>query len=247
MIKSPEGLEIQNRASNMERLKRVRQQKNLYTMGSAATVATGLALGLTASSTGLLLLGPALDAINTLNKYVRIEKVSELLLQEFNGLDIQVFPALEMMADGDFQRKYNQVDLYVRFPKKTQIFITIRSMGKNTVVYSEAKESLLIKRSRGRTNEVQPCPLVGLNENKQWLVKNRKAFDLSSNQVLKTATAKILVIWNETKLADHRQELYSHIGQEKYLTLFKGGTKTFVVEKERLANFVRDWLTQLSD
>lgn len=247
MTRIPEDLENQSLAFNAERLERVRHQKMLYTMVSAATGATALALGSIVAPTGLLLLGSTFDAVTVLNKYARIEKVIELLLQEFGELDVQVFPALETLTDEGSQKGYGQIDLYIRFPKKTQIFITIRSMGENTVVYNEAKGSLLIKRSRGRTSEVQPCPMTGLNENKQWLVRNRKAFDLSSNQVLKTVTAKVLVIWKNTKLADHREELYSNIGKEKYLTLFKEGTKTFVVEQERLANFVRDWLAHINN
>lgn len=242
--KTPEAPEIQKSISAGEALKRVRHKKMLYTAASTTTGAVSLALGMFAS-TGLLLLGPTLNAVTILNKYARIEKVIELFQSEFGESEIQILSDLEMEGGDDPDREYDRIDLYIRFPKKTQIFITVRSMGKNTVAYNEVSETLLIKRSRGRTSEVQPCPILGLNQNKQWLTKNRKAFDLSSNAVFKTATAKVLVIWNETKLANHRQELYSDIGKGKYLTLFKEGTKTFVVEQERLADFVRDWLTHL--
>ncbi|MEM1307941.1 MAG: hypothetical protein AAGF98_00315 [Cyanobacteria bacterium P01_H01_bin.153] len=242
-------LEIDNLPSNEDRLSILRCRKNLksVTFWLSSTIAFAMLLHVNPFVIVPLLISSS--AATGIAKCARVEAMLTELEKEFKDTDMQVFSLLGMVEPGAPKREYEQVDLHLRFrdPKRTQIFITVRSMGKNSVVYSEGKESLLIKRKNRDRTVVTPCPLIGLNENREWLTRNRKELGLSSRDVTKAATAKVLVLWNETKLAKHRDELYSEIGNGRYLTLFKRGVKTFVVEQERLATFVRDWLTHLSN
>lgn len=179
-----------------------------------------------------------------ITRYARIYDIIERLYDEFNNSDIEILHDLDMREDDERRKEYTYLDLYVRLPK-TQLFIAIRAMGKRVIVFKENKETLCIRRTKGRVNEVQPCPLLGLNDAKRWLMRNRKLFGLSSNQVMKVPSAKVLVLWGDTMLEQHRDELYSSIGNGKYLNVSKKGTKTFVVHQEDIARFARDWLTHI--
>ncbi|MEM9005754.1 MAG: hypothetical protein AAGE59_19795 [Cyanobacteria bacterium P01_F01_bin.86] len=224
---------------NKDGLKLLREQKNRYTLIFLLCSISALGFSLAGYLLGLLAMGGSYSAADNTAKYARLEKVLTLLLDKFEKSHIQAFPVLTMQEQGE----YEYIDLYVRFPKG-QVFIETRSLGNGAVVYNEAKETLYLKRGKKGLSKVLPCPLSGLNESKKWLSKNRQKFGLSSRQATKDPTVKVLVMWGETQISNHRDYLYTQVGERKYLMLSKRGSTTFVVQQEELAMFISDWLSQ---
>ena len=244
MTRAPEKpLEIQNPPCNEAGLEMLAKQQNLYMLWYGLASCGALGLLLLGSIPGLLLLGGSYGAVNGVSKCVRLEKaLKRLWVDEFKKLGIEAFPLLMMREDVD----HEHIDLYVRFPETTQMFIVIRSEEGRSVIYNEAKEKFQARKPRGKgLVSIRPCPLTILNKGKGWLNRNRKTFGLSSRQATKIPTVRVLVIWGNTQIAPHREELYAQVGSNQYLSVKKDGATTFVVKQEELTIFVRDWLSHI--
>jgi hypothetical protein len=189
----------------------------------------------------LLALSASYKVADGITKCTRLEEVLKLLLvDKFKDLRIEAFPLLPTKVAHESE----YVDLYIRFPERTQIFITLRSEEGRSVIYNEAKEKLQVKKGKKRgIANMRPCPLTILNKGKNWLNRNRKTFGLSSRQVTKVPTIRLLVLWGDTALLEHRNELYTSVGNNKYLAVQKDGATTFVVKKEDMIAFIEDWLS----
>lgn len=242
MTKAPEKpLATKAPPSNEDGIKMLRSQKFLYSAVFWTSTATATLVALAISTPGALLFGVTFSAANVISKCTRILAIFEMLLEEFRDDGIIGFPAL-MIKDA---AEHEHIDLYVRFPKRTQLFINIRSEEGRSVVYNEAKEKLQVKKGKKKgMADMRPCPLTILNKGKNWLNKNRQTFGLTSRQVTKVPTIRVLVLWGNTQLMQHRDELYSEINGNKYLSVQKDRATTFVVKQENLATFIRDWLSQ---
>lgn len=215
-------------------------QKDRYTIAFILLSGFGvIGFGLASYLLGLLLLTGSYSVAGKTAKSARIAIMLELLINEFEPIGMQAFPLVTTRDNTG----HNYIDLYVRFPKG-QLFIETRSVGNGALIYNEAKETLYLKRKKKGLSEIRPCPLLGLNDSKKWLAKNRHRFHLTSRQATKTPTVKVLVAWGETKISAHREQLYTKIGERKYLTLSKRSATTFVVTYEELATFIRDWLSR---
>ena len=67
---------------------------------------------------------------------------------------------------------------------------------------------------------------------------------MSSREAQKTPTAKVVVLWPPTKAVDdHKEHLYTEVGNMKILALKRKGT-AFVIEKEEVIEFVTAWLAK---
>ncbi|NJR66698.1 MAG: hypothetical protein HC772_17510 [Leptolyngbyaceae cyanobacterium CRU_2_3] len=170
----------------------------------------------------------------------RSEKVSRLLqtlqslLATFESKGVEIYPRIPVEG-------MNPIDLFVRFPKKTHLFISIRSKGDTEIVYNESREILYVKRKNKRLSEWQPNPLIELADYKSWLDKHRGLFGMSSKEAQKTPTARVLALWHPTQVEQHRDELYSELGAVKTLVIRRKGT-AFVIQQEVLLGFVQAWL-----
>jgi hypothetical protein len=173
-----------------------------------------------------------------IQKLARLEKLTATLLDEFKSEEIQVFPVIKV-------EDKNPIDLFIRFPRKTHLFISIRSKGDSEIIYNEKREILQVKRkNKGGLRTWEPCPLVELADYKSWFDKNRNLFGMSSREAQKTPTAKVLVLWPPTKAADdHNSHLYSEVGGMKTLALRRKGT-AFVIQQEEITEFIKVWLAQ---
>lgn len=227
---------------NWEALAQLRKEKDFFSSQVLATGSAAIAAG-TFFPPGLLLFALAYPPLVRVEKIVRLEKVTTLLLENFADLGIQVFP-VQGLEEAQGIKVHHPIDLFIRFPKKTHIFLSIRSKGDTEIVYNEAREDLQIKR-RSRSGLVtwKPCPLVELADYERWLNKNRNLFGMSSREATKTPTAKVLVLWHPTKADDHRPHLYSELKDIKILALRRKGT-AFVIQEEEILDFVRAWLSR---
>ncbi|MBH8577074.1 hypothetical protein I8752_29650 [Nostocaceae cyanobacterium CENA369] len=236
-VKDPQP-DFQLPPHNEAALEGLREAKDYESTVALAASGSALATGGIVHPLGWLLFGLAYKPLIRLEKIVRLEKLTALLLDEFKSEGIQVFPVLQIESK-------NPIDLFVRFPRTTHLFISIRSKGDSEIVYNEKREVLQVKRkNKSGLRTWEPCPLVELADYKSWLDKNRNLFGMSSREAQKTPTAKVLVLWPPTKAAsDHNLHLYSEIGSMKILALRRKGT-AFVIQQEEVTEFIKAWLAQ---
>lgn len=227
---------------NCEALAQLRKEKDFLSnqalaAGSAAITAGAL------FAPGFLLFALAYSPLVRVEKIVRLEKVTTLLLENFADQGIQVFP-VQGLEEAQGVKIQNPIDLFIRFPRKTHIFLSIRSKGDSEIVYNEAREDLQFKR-RNRSGLVtwKPCPLVELADYERWLNKNRDLFGMTSREATKTPTAKVLVLWHPTQADDHKPHLYSELGAVRLLALRRKGT-AFVIQEEEILAFFKAWLAR---
>jgi hypothetical protein len=227
---------------NWEALEQLRKEKDALATQPLAVGGAACAAG-AIFSPGFMLFALAYPALIRVDKIARIEKVTSLLLENFEDQGVQVFP-VQGVEEAQGVKIKNPIDLFIRFPRKTHIFLSIRSKGDSAIVYNEAKEYLQVKR-RNRSGLVtwKPCPLVELADYEKWLNKNRDLFRLSSREATKTPTAKTLVLWHPTRADDHRPHLYSELGDAKFLALRRKGT-AFVIQEEEILAFFKAWLAR---
>ncbi|GCL38190.1 MULTISPECIES: hypothetical protein [Sphaerospermopsis] len=218
---------------NEAALEGLREAKNVDPAVLAASdseIATGT------SPAGWSRFGLAYKPSVRVEKIARLEKLTTILLEEFKSEGIEIFPVLQV-------EDKNPIDLFIRFPRKTHLFISIRSLGDREVVYNEAREILQVrKKNKGGLTTWKPCPLLELADYEKWLNKNRSLFDMSSREATKTRTAKVLVLWHPTRKASNLNEhLYAEVGSMRTLALRRKGTM-FVIQEEEVTELVKSWL-----
>jgi hypothetical protein len=223
---------------NEAALEMLREAKDYESTVALAASGAALATGGIVHPLGWLLFGLAYQPLVVTQKLARLEKLTALLLDEFKNEGVQVFPTVPVENN-------NPIDLFIRFPRTTHLFISIRSKGDREIVYNEAREVLQVKRKDKNGLKLwQPCPLVELADYEKWLNKNRDKFLMSSREAQKTPTAKVLVLWPPTKAGNtHNDHLYSEVGSMKILALRRKGT-AFVIQEEEVTEFVRAWLAK---
>jgi len=223
---------------NEPALEMLREAKDYASTQALAAGGAALATGGIVHPFGWVLFGLAYKPLVVTQKLARLEKLGTLLFDEFKSLDVQVFPVIPVEDN-------NPIDLFIRFPRTTHLFISIRSIGDREVVYNEAREALqLRKKDKNGLTTWKPCPLLELADYEKWLNKNRDLFAMSSREATKTPTAKVLALWPPTRAASNLNEhLYSSVGSMRILALRRKGTM-FVIQEGEVIEFVRAWLAQ---
>ena len=236
-VKDPQ-LDFELPPHNEAALAGLREAKDYESAVALTASGSALATGGLVHPGNWLLFALAYKPLVRVQKLARLEKITAILLEEFKSKGIQVFPGLQI-------ENLNPIDLFIRFPRKTHLFISIRSRGDSEVTYNEKREILQVKKNqKNGLTTWKPCPLVELSDYERWLSKNRAIFGMSSKEVIKTPTAKVLVLWPPTKAAsDHNSHLYSEMGSMKILALRRKGT-TFVIQQEEVTEFVKAWLAK---
>ena len=234
-VKDPQP-DFQLPPHNEEALAGLREAKDFESVLALLVSVSALATGGIVNLAGWLFFALAYKRLLQVQKIARSEILTERLLKEFTREDLQVFPLLPTGNN-------NYIDLFIRFPRKTHLFVSIRSKGDTKIVYNEAQEILQVrkKRNRGGLSTWLPCPLVELADYKIWLDKNRNLFRMSSREAQKTPTTRVLVLWHPTKITKHNDHLYTEIGTMRILALKKKGT-AFVLYEDEFVEFVRSWL-----
>ncbi|WP_375491343.1 hypothetical protein [uncultured Nostoc sp.] len=207
---------------------------------TVALAAGGFALGTGGGihPLGWLIFGLAYKPLVVTQKLVRLQRLGTSIFHEFENEGVQVFPTLPVENN-------NPIDLFVRFPRTTHLFISIRSKGDREIVYNEAREVLQVKRKDNNGLKLwNPCPLVELADYEKWLNKNKDKFLMTSREAQKTPTAKVLVLCPPTKASpNHKEHLYTEIGDMRVLVLRRKGS-AFVITESEVNNLVRAWLSK---
>jgi hypothetical protein len=227
-------VEVELPLHNHAALEQLKQERDRLSLEAAATGAAGIATSLTVNPIGLLFFALAYPPTIRVEKLTRIITVMEALLTEFEASDVRIFPTVA-------QPEGNPIDLFVQFPKKAHIIISIRSKGNGEVIYNEEKEALYLRRDEKGTRLWRPCPLVELGDYAMWLNKNRTIFGMSSREIRNLPLAKVLVLWNPTRPNRHRQHLYSTVGSVELLAIKRKGV-AFLITKEEVTDFTKAYL-----
>jgi hypothetical protein len=232
-LSSDQSLPI--RVKNRDRLHQLEQDLSRLQAGYgiAGTVATGGVV-----FTNPLVAGGGIVALNVLLK--RIEKTTRLIRVGTQILDTFEHQGLEMYSCLEIPG-HNPLDFFLRFPS-AMLLISIRSMGNANIVFKEANETLYVKRKGKGSKQWLPDPLLELSEYQAWLKLNRQEFGMSSKESRKPLV-KVLVMSGESKINEHREQLYSSPSGENLLTLSRKGTAIVILE-DQLIDFVKAHLAK---
>jgi hypothetical protein len=169
-----------------------------------------------------------------ITKLTRLIDVMEDILSKFESSGVRIFPTIT-------QPEGNPIDLFVQFPKKAHLLISIRSKGNGQVVYNPERKALYFKRSEKGRRIWLPCPLTELGDYTMWMNKNRLIFGMSSKDIRNLPLAKVLTLWEPTSLNRHRQLLDSKVGSvERFAITGKG--VAFLIMKEEVTDFIQAYL-----
>jgi hypothetical protein len=221
---------------NREALQQLELEKDHLSIVSNAVGVAAACSGIFVNSAGFLILAAAYRPLIRLEKVARLIKVMNILLEHFESQGVQIFPSLQVPDN-------QPLDLFVRFPQKAHLLISIRSKGDAEIVFKEENETLYVKRKGKGSRYWKPCPLVELGNYTNWLNKNRQLFGISAKEVRNTPLAKVLALWHPTKIDEHNEHLYSTISEIKLLVLRRKGT-SFVIQEEDVINFIKAYLAK---
>jgi len=227
--------------TNWEALEQLEKHDKLLTgayCGFGSLLIGGAALGLPFSPITLGALAPMAFLLNRTQKFNRVARTTKALLDAF-GDSVVITPRIDVP-------EARPIDLFVRFPGRVLLLISIRSKGKSRIIYNEQTETLCFrfKRPRAGLQKWQPDPLTELSEYQRWLMKNRRLLGLSSREVSKPL-AKVLMLAGETSLDDHQEHLYSMMDGQRVLWIRKKGTAAVITE-EQIVSFTKAYLAQES-
>ena len=231
--------EVELPLHNHAALEQLKQERDRLSIEATAAGAAGIATSLTVNPIGLFFFALAYPPMIRVEKLTRIIIVMEALLTQFESSGIRIFPTVT-------QPERNPIDLFVQFPQKAHILISIRSKGKGQVVYNAERATLYFKRSDKGTRIWLPCPLTELGNYAMWMNKNRLMFGLSSREIRNLPLAKVLTLWDPTSLNRHRQPLDSTVGSVRRFAITGKGV-AFLIMKEELTDFIKAYLASYEE
>jgi len=238
MTLEPTQSTANNTQNNREILRQLEQEQALVEAscyGVSGAMASGVGFILPWLTLGSL---PALHVLlNRLKKLGQLIRVVTAIVNAFETEGVEIFPRLE--APG-----YQPIDLFIRFPDKEFLLISIRSFSSSTIVYNEKLEALQIRR-RGRKGLYiwRPDPLTELSEQEQVLRKTRRDLFGGSSRDSRRPLGKVLVMSEGTNVDEHSAHLYRSVETQKWLTVKKRGTTT-VVKEDQITAFIRTYLIE---
>ena len=222
---------------NRKILATLEQEFNL--LRTAYGVSTGALIGGTVSANPLVAgIGAAGDylILERLEKISRIQRIATMLVDTFESTGITIFPRVQVESR-------NPLDLLVRF-NKANLIISIRSMGKSSIVFNEKQENLYVRKPNNKGLKIwRPDPLNELSQSTIWITKNRALFGFTARQA-RQPRARLLVLSGETKIHKHNEHLYTTLGDKTFLTIPKFGI-IYVIREEMLIDFVQAFLASL--
>lgn len=194
--------------------------------------------GLTTFSIALLGLLLAWKPMVRLEKVSRLIKVMKLMLENFEDEGIEMLPLVKIP-------KAQPIDLFVRFPGREFLIFAIRSHGEAIAVYHQSKDALYLKRPKKGMNRWKPDPLTELSEQEFWLRRNYRNLFGGSAKATRRPMAKVLVVWGQTQLDEHEEQLYASVSDKKFLFIRREqGGAFYVIHQSQVIDFVRAYLAQ---
>jgi hypothetical protein len=220
---------------NLKKFKQLERKREILQMLSLAVGFGGIG-GLTIFNPSILVTLPPLTWLlgelqTTSQRFLLMKE----LLENFKDEGIQIEVGLQIASD------VRPIDLFLRFPDKEFILVQNRSLGNSKVFFNEKIEALQFIRKGGGLKKWEPDPLAELAVQEKTLRKTRRDLFGGSSKDQRRPLAKLLVLWNETRLGEHDEQTYDTIKENRFLTIRKIGTAA-IVEKEQAVEFIRAYI-----
>lgn len=225
--------------SNREVLQQLEREREVLT-AQCLLLGTGMVLGLAFWNSGVALgLAPLAILLKRLQKVSQLVLLMGVILDEFESLGVELFSRLDVP-------NCQPLDLFIRFPTKIFLIISIRSMGKSKIVFNEKTENLYVKRKGKGMKKWLPDPLTELSDYQAWLRKDRRDLFGGSSNDTRRPTAKVLVLWGEAEPGNHPEHWYDTVDGQKFLWIRKKGAVA-IVKSEQVIDLIKAYLARYRD
>ena len=224
--------------NNREMLQQLEKERESLS-AQCLLLGTGMILGMAFWNSGMALaLAPLAVLVKRLQKVSQLIKIVGDILDKFESLGVELFIRLDVP-------NYQPIDLFVKFPTKDFVLLSIRSLGDCKIVYNEKTKALYAKRQKGKgLRQWKPDPINELCEQEFWLRKYRRDLFGGSSKDSRRPLAKILVLWQLTKVANHAEHLYAIMDGQKFLCIRNKGTVS-IIPSEKIINFIEAYLAHM--
>jgi hypothetical protein len=182
----------------------------------------------------LVALPPFTALLGTLQTVSQRIMLMEQLIEAFQDKGVKIYTGISLEGA-------KQIDFFIVFPEKEFLLVQNRSLGNSKVFYNERSKALRFIRKGGGLKTWEPDPLIELAVQEKTLRKSRRDLFGGSSRDQRRPLAKLLVLWGETRLGDHDEQMYDTIEGNKFLTIRKVGTAA-IVEKSQAIEFIRAYL-----
>ncbi len=235
-IQEPVAADYVAPVDNREALQRLAIEKDDLTVVVQSLGIGSLLAGLTPFSIGILGLLLVWKPMVRLQKISRLITLMETILAEFEGDGVEMLPLQKIP-------KAQPIDLFIRFPGKEFLIFAIRSHGEETAVYNSNRDAFYLRRGQKGIHKWKPDPLEELAEQEFWFRKNSRNFLGGSAKASRRPMSKVLVVWGETQLAAHQEQMYVNLDGKKFLFIRreKGGA-FYVIHHTQVTEFIRAYL-----
>ena len=220
--------------TNWEALEKLEHEKDWLSALFLIFGSTSVVGGVYFSLVWLLILPPFAVGLRRLQKVAQLIRHTAAILEKFEEQGVLIYPQLEIPG-------YRPLDLFVKFPTKEMFAISIRSIGESKILYNEHNQTLCFRRKKGGLKKWNPDPLQELGEYEFWLRKNRQDLFGKSSKDQRRPLVKVLVFGGQTQIGEHKDNLYSMVGDQKILTIRRKGTIN-VLSEDQVTNFIEAYL-----
>ncbi|EAW35981.1 hypothetical protein [Lyngbya sp. PCC 8106] len=135
-------------------------------------------------------------------KLAQVINVMEAIVDAFEYQGVEVFPFVEI-------ENSEPIDLFVRFPQKVFLLISIETRNNVAVKLNEMRNALSVRRKKGKGLKIwEPDPIDRLCQSHIWLKKNRRDLFGGSSKDARKPLIRVLLLSGETHIAPHEKHLF---------------------------------------
>jgi len=231
--------EQQKQHNNRAILRDLERQRDLLTISCYAVgVGTLAGMGLVGFNPLVVAAMPPLSVLlgrlQTIGQQV---SMMQRLIDAFEAEGIEIHPRLNPPG-------LRQIDFFLRFPDKKFVALMIASRGDSVISFNEKIETLQCRKKGGGLKNWEPDPLSILSLQILWIAKERRDLKGGSSKDARKPVAKMLVLWGDTKLGDHNEELYSTMaGGYRAVWIRKYGS-VCIVQEDQVIDAMKAYLAE---
>lgn len=233
--------------NNRKVLDELEQERDLISLGltsfglgnlfaCAILLSTTLGVIIMGCSTLISVASPL--SLKRIQKLTQVINVMKAIVGSFEEQGVEVFPFIQI-------EDHKPIDLFVRFPQKVFLLISIETRNNVSVKFNETRNALFVRRKKGKGIKIwKPDPIDHLCQSHLWLKKNRRdLFGGSSKDVRKPLT-RVLLLSGDTHLASHEKHLFWK-EDERFIQVRTTGNAVLSIEKD-IVELIHLFLSHLS-
>lgn len=169
--------------------------------------------------------------LSRIQKLAQIIGVMEEILDAYEHEGVEVFPFIEI-------EERQPIDLFVRFPQKVFLIISVTTRNRVSIKFNEARKMLFVRRpnKKGLSKWGKDDPLQELSISHAWLRKNRRDLFGGSSRDARKPLVRVLVLTGETKVDKHEEHLF-YSGDARFIRVSTPNSGV-MLEKVNLVDFI---------